>query len=261
VSADVVYCQGRGLTEGSVDRARANAEALVDLERRLGLLWEPQLQDMIEGHQSLVTLANWIYIWGHWPFIIAIAAWLVVWHRPAYRLLRNAIFVSGGIGLVIFVLVPMMPPRMGVLEMMDTVTMHSTSYRTLQPPGFVNQVAAFPSLHAGFNLLAAIVLIREARSWPPKVIAIVMPIAMSWAVVVTANHYILDVVVGAAVALIGFWIAWHITGRPIQWMWSRPGAREPVGAAAPSPARPAPGRPWPGAGVRAAAPDETVRRR
>jgi hypothetical protein len=242
LGAVLVYFLVRGLTEGSMDRAHGNAEALVDLEERLGVLWEQQIQGAIAGHEALVTLANWIYIWGHWPVILAVAAWLVVRHRPAYRLLRNAIFVSGAIGLVIFVLVPMMPPRMGILNVSDTIAIHSTSYRTLQPPAFVNQVAAFPSLHVGFNLLAGIMLVREARSWAVKAIGIAMPIAMGWAVIATANHYVLDVVFGVVVALIGLWIARRITGRPIGWLSSWARFRRPAPRRVP--ARPAPARSW-----------------
>jgi hypothetical protein len=34
-------------------------------------------------------------------------------------------------------------------------------------------------------------------------VAIVMPVLMAWAVVATANHWVLDVIVGGAVALTG----------------------------------------------------------
>jgi membrane-associated phospholipid phosphatase len=40
-----------------------------------------------------------------------------------------------------------------------------------------------------------------------RTFAVVMPIAMGLAVVVTGNHFILDVVAGTAVALFGLWAA------------------------------------------------------
>jgi hypothetical protein len=207
-AAFVTYFGVRGLTESSADRAQANAESLVALERRLGILWEPAAQDLIADRQWLVDLANWIYIWGHWPLIAVVAVWLFARHREHFFLLRNAIFISGAIGLVVFVAFPVMPPRLlpgfGVV---DTITQHSTAYRTLQPPAFVNQYAAVPSLHVGFDLLVGLVLFRSTRSRAVKALALAMPVAMVLAVVLTANHYVIDIVAGVAVSLAGLALA------------------------------------------------------
>ena len=140
-----------------------------------------------------MTLANWVYIYGHWPVIIMTLAWLFV-RAPAEYLLRNAMFISGAIGLVIFVLFPVAPPRLGVLEIVDTVTQRSNSYRTLQPPGLINRYAAMPSLHFGWNLLVGDHgLARVAPAGGCAPCAVVMVAAMGLAVVVTANHYVVDV--------------------------------------------------------------------
>jgi membrane-associated phospholipid phosphatase len=202
--AFLTYFGVRGATEGSEARATANAADLAALQERLGIMWEPWLQAQIAGHQSLVDLSNWIYIWGHWPFIGVVAIWLFAWRRPSFYLLRNAIFISGAIGLVFFLTLPMAPPRLfPELSVIDTVTEHSRAYRALQPPALVNQYAAFPSLHVGFNLLVGIALFGASRRWWVRVIAIGMPAAMAAAVVLTANHYLLDVVAGCIVALVG----------------------------------------------------------
>jgi membrane-associated phospholipid phosphatase len=202
------YFGVRGATEGSEAEAEANAERLADIQERLGIMWEPGLQGLIADHQSLITLANWIYIWGHWPAIGIVAIWLFARHRGGYYLLRNAIFISGAIGLVFFLTIPMAPPRLlDGLNIIDTVTEQSRSYRTLQPPALVNQYAAFPSLHFGFNMLMGIMLFRYAPYRLVKVIAVALPAAMAAAVVLTANHFVLDVVAGTIVALVGLWIA------------------------------------------------------
>lgn len=98
-----------------------------------------------------MDLSNWVYIYGHWPVIGITLVWLFLRAPDDYRLLRNAMFVSGAIGLVLFALFPVSPPRFGVLELVDTVTERSDSYRALQPPGLINRYAAFPSLHFGWN--------------------------------------------------------------------------------------------------------------
>jgi hypothetical protein len=66
-----------------------------------------------------------------------------------------------------------------------------------------------PSLHVGWNLLLALAIATTAeRTWQ-RAAAMAMPVVMTAAVVLTANHYILDAAVGAA--LTGS--AWLLTGR------------------------------------------------
>ena len=62
---------------------------------------------------------------------------------------------------------------------------------------------------SGFWDLALIVvaIICATKNRAMRAFAVVMPIAMALAVAVTGNHFILDVVAGAAVALFGLWVA------------------------------------------------------
>jgi hypothetical protein len=214
VSAAIgAYFTTRGLTESDPTRAIRNAGQLVSLERGAHLYQEPRLQRLVVDHDRVVTLLNWIYIWLHWPVIVAVLIWLVRSRPEPYRLLRNAMFVSGVIGLVIFVVYPVAPPRLAGLGLTDTVTAHSHAYRVLQPPAFVNQYAALPSLHVGWNLLLGIFLVRHGRHLVLRVFGLLSPVAMAVAVVLTANHYVIDVIVGVVVALVGLALAARITAR------------------------------------------------
>ncbi len=201
--AIAVYFGVRGLTEGSRALAVSNARHLVRLEERLGLAWEPDLRELVLRHHELVTLANWVYIWGHWPLIIPSLIWLYTMRRINYFWLRDAMVISGAIGLLVFAAFPVSPPRLTDRAVVDTVTEWSHAYRVLQPPGFVNRYAALPSLHAGWNVILGIVMFRSVRSVTARVFAIVAPIAMSVAVIATANHYVIDVVLGIAFGLGG----------------------------------------------------------
>ena len=140
--------------------------------------------------------------------MIITAAVLLYRARPArYLLLRNAIFISGAVGFAFFALLPVAPPRLVDPALLDTVTLHSNSYRALQPPGLTNQYAAFPSLHFGWNLLVGIVVLGATRSVLLRALAVLGPAAMALAVVVTANHYVLDLAGGMAVVLFALWVA------------------------------------------------------
>ncbi len=76
----------RAATDDDAAIAEAHARSVVHLEHTLGIARESDLQGLVIHHHALVTLANWVYIWGHWPLIAVSAAWLFR-HRPeAYRL-------------------------------------------------------------------------------------------------------------------------------------------------------------------------------
>jgi hypothetical protein len=203
VAAALCYFGVRGLTQSELPAAQAHARDLFEVERSLGLDWEIWMQGLVIDHSRLVTVVNWVYMYGHWPVIVVTLAWLFVRAPDRFYLLRNAMFISGAIGLVIFALLPVAPPRLGVLDVVDTITQRSSSYRTLQPPGLINRYAALPSLHFGWNLLVGIVLWQATRNRAVRAFAVIMPVAMAYAVVATGNHYVADVLLGAIIALAG----------------------------------------------------------
>ena len=211
--AMLLYFGIRNFTAGNAGAAVANADRLVALEWDLGLDWEGALQAATVSNDAIVTLANWVYIFGHWPVILGVATTLYLYRRRHYYVLRNAMFTSGLIGFLLFGLFPVAPPRLLDLGLVDTVTDRSDAYRALQPPGFTNQYAAFPSLHAGWNLLVAVVVVMAVASLALRAVALALPVAMCLAVVVTANHFVVDVAAGVGVVLIGLAVAIFLQGR------------------------------------------------
>lgn len=201
--AALAYFGVRGLTEADLARANRNAANVLDLERALSIDIELGLQSALLDNQRLVDFANWIYIWGHWPVVAATLVWLATAHRRDFYELRNAMFISGAIGLVIYASYAVAPPRLFSPEFIDTVTENSNSYRVLQPPNLVNKYAAVPSLHFGWNLLVGLSWYKVGRNRLITVAAVLMPMAMAFAVVATANHWTFDVFAGGVVALSG----------------------------------------------------------
>ena len=210
--AAAVYGGVRAITEGSVRTAVANGEGVLALERRLGIAWEASVQSELIGSDTLVAMANWIYIWGHWPVIVASAVALYRCRRSSYLLLRNAMFVSGAIGFAFFALLPTAPPRLLDAGLVDTVAERSEAYRALQPPALTNQYAAFPSLHVGWNVLVGIVLAITFTHWAIRTFAVVMPLAMALAVIASANHYVLDVLAGGSIVVVSLVLVSLVSG-------------------------------------------------
>ena len=202
-----LYLTTRRLTMGSALEAAENARNILHVEDLLGLDFEHEVQRVILDSPFVITLMNWIYVWGHWPVLGAAAVWLFVRHRPEFALFRNALIISGLLGLVVFALFPVMPPRLLGTGMVDTVAQWSSSYHILQPPSLVNQYAAVPSFHVGWNVLVAMAIFRARPDSGWRYVALLGPVAMISSVVLTGNHYVLDAVAGIIVVVLAWFLA------------------------------------------------------
>ena len=212
-SGVATYFGVRGLTAGDPETAVAHAHDVMAVQEALGLDVEADVQALLVDVEPLTTLANWVYIWGHWPVIVAVLLWLAVRDRTVFLRLRNAMVASGLMGLCVYTTYPVAPPRLAGMGFVDTITEQSTSYRVLQPPAFVNQYAAMPSLHVGWDLVVGMALVAAAGSLALRTVGRLMPVVMAAATVLTANHYVLDVLVGAAFGLAGWAVALRLERR------------------------------------------------
>ena len=204
------YFGVRGLTAGSADVAVDHAHDVLAAEAALGLDVEDELQSLFGQFDVVTTVMNWIYIWGHWPVIAVTLLWLAMHDRRIFLRLRNAMIASGLMGLCVYTTWPVAPPRLAGIGMVDTITEQSRSYRVLQPPAFVNQYAAMPSLHVGWDLVVGLALVAAASSLAVRTVGRLMPVVMGTATVLTANHYLLDVLIGAAFGLAGWAVALRV---------------------------------------------------
>ncbi|MFF3946443.1 phosphatase PAP2 family protein [Streptomyces sp. NPDC001902] len=214
VAAVIGYFGVRGLTDGSQGTALHNAARVQATERFLHLDWESPLQDLVVDDRTVTRVLNWIYIFGHWPVIALTLLWLLSRHPEVYTRAAGAMLISGAAGLVVFAAFPVAPPRLAATGMTDTITQQSHAYRVLQPPAFTDQYAAMPSLHVGWNLLMTLAVLAATRKVWLRVLAVALTVSMDATVVLTANHYVLDALAGAALAHAGWYAAGHLRSRP-----------------------------------------------
>jgi PAP2 superfamily len=172
------------------------------LERVLHLPSETSVQRLFLPHPLTVQAFNLYYDVLHFPVLIACLIWLWVRHRAHYIRVRTTLAIFTGASLLIQ-LVPVAPPRMlSGTGMVDTAVLyHQSVYQT--HPGFnPDQLSAMPSVHVGWAILVAIMVITTTRSrW--RWLAAGYPVATTLAVVVTANHYWLDgIVAGLLLVLV-----------------------------------------------------------
>jgi hypothetical protein len=211
VIALLIYYGVRGITQTRFDAAVDHGEDIVNLEKSLGIFWEVELQSWVLSYGWFVKFLNWFYLFGHLPVIGALAVWMYFWHRPQYLIMRNAFLLSGAIALVFFVNFPTAPPRLLPHEIglgfVDTVANQYQESRPLTPNWFVNEYAAFPSMHIGWNLLVGIAVWMASKNPFVRAFAVIMPFMMFTDIILTANHYFIDAFAGSIVMLVGLGIA------------------------------------------------------
>jgi membrane-associated phospholipid phosphatase len=99
------------------------------------------------------------------------------------------------------------------------LNMHTASALIDQGQASVNLVAAVPSLHAGMTLaIAAFLWHRVRRGWRPALAAYV--IVMAFTLVYTAEHFVIDILLGWALA-----VAVLLTTRWLKGRRARPSAK------------------------------------
>ena len=201
--AMVIYFLIRGGLPEPVDEAVSRSNRIIHVEQAVGIFWERDWQQPVLKSRLLMQIANGIYVWGHFPVILATAFWLYWRSRERYNFYRTALLVSAFIGLWGYGFFPAAPPRLMPAQwgFTDTIALIARETYDMQPGGFVNQYAAVPSLHFGWALLAGIAIVDTTRGLLPRAIAVLVPTAMFWAIVVTANHFIFDMLVGGAIVL------------------------------------------------------------
>jgi hypothetical protein len=190
-----------------------NAYDILDLERRLGLDWEGGLQSVLLPHAWLVKAANWYYVAGFLPVILVCASIAALIDYEHFVWWRKRFAVTLLLALIGFAIYPLAPPRM-LPGMVDTLMVYGPQYygdsrgSSLfnaygRLPSMVNIYAAMPSMHMAWSIIAGALLIGAFKGrWWAWTLGVVHPTLMGIAVIVTANHFLLDVVVGV-LALLG----------------------------------------------------------
>jgi membrane-associated phospholipid phosphatase len=136
-------------------------------------------------------------------FIILAVLWAR--SRDRFRVYSRRLVTLTLLGLVAFVLHPTAPPwldaqhhiirhlhrttTLGLAEAHLPIAQHAfyASAATL------NQVAAFPSLHAAYSVLPLMMFWRRSR-YPLRALMILYPLAMDFSLVLTGEHWLSDIV-------------------------------------------------------------------
>ena len=223
-----VYRLVRGFVDGQAVLAFEHARTLVDIERAMGLFFEPAMQTWAEGQDWLLTASNWMYVNSHFVVTTAFLGWLYLARNHAYYFVRNMFMVAMGLALALYVAYPTAPPRfLPELGFTDSVAAFAGPDAEQSVSLLYNPYAAVPSMHVAFALMiAAPAMMLVRRRWL-KLLWVVYPAIVTFVVVVTANHFWLDAALGALVAAASAWAASAAFARlrPEAWAWHTPKAQ------------------------------------
>ncbi len=170
-------------------------------------LHEPGRIQWFEGATFFVYISHFFAA----PLLAA-----VLWVRDRVRFRRFAVALAllTSLGCVTFVLFPAAPPWLASEEGVIPPTIRLMgdlwawvgldSEKGLVGAGYAyaNDVAAVPSLHAAISLLV-VLCVWPRRRWA-RALAASYPLAMAFAIVYTAEHYVADVLLGWIYAVASF---------------------------------------------------------
>jgi membrane-associated phospholipid phosphatase len=199
-----LYQLARGVADRDPTRAFENGLGVINIEERVGDLFEITLANAIAGSKFLTLVVSWTY-WNSEFTVVGLTLLFVYLRRHEhFHRFRNWVLLANVIGLIGYVVVPTAPPRMfPTFGFPDTLAEfgglnHGSGLVQLA----ANPYAAMPSLHAADALIVGISLAFVCRHWWSRAIWLLWPAWVWFAVMATGNHFWLDILAGIVVAML-----------------------------------------------------------
>ncbi len=214
----VAYSASRLLASNDFAPARGRALDILTFEQSWRIDAESWLNDKFVQYDWLGVFGSYWYATTHYIVTMVVLIWIYRRSASEYVTARRSLALATIVGLMFYLVMPTAPPRL--IEGMYTDVLSLYSYAgwwgaDASAPkglgGMTNELAAFPSLHAGWALWVALVLIRAGVPKFVQGLGIAYAATMAVVIVGTGNHWVLDAVVGWAIVLAAFGvvIAWE----------------------------------------------------
>lgn len=231
-----------------------HALQIIDLQKRLHIFFELDLQDWVLKHEWMIRGLNWYYAAFMWTFYGCCVVAIIL-APDVFRKYRRVFLLTMVLALPWYALYPLAPPRLlwehgpasafGLPHhFIDTLSVYGPNYFSNSGSGgssgggglvTANRFAAMPSMHIGWSTVGAFML-AGAIQWRRlgTVLAVLHVVIMTITVMATGNHYFLDAVGGWLIVLAAFIVARLLPDRiPMPWdRWTRrasgPASRPPI---------------------------------
>jgi PAP2 superfamily len=230
----VVYSFARLVADTSMGPALKRANELVHVEGILGIRWESPLNQLFTDHRVIGLAGSYWYASLHYLVTAVVLVWLWRLGADRYGPARRALVIGTLLGLVAYISLPTAPPRF-IQGYVDVLSLHeadgwwggdASAPRGLG--GLTNELAAFPSLHAGWSLWVALALQIYATRYWVRTLGWLYALGTAVVIVGTGNHWVIDALVGWIVIIVG-WVAAEALGRiPLNRLLHRRTPERPV---------------------------------
>ncbi len=190
----------------SPEAAFANAIDIIDLQRALGIAVtrvEIPMQQWVIEHAWSIDVFN-VYYRQFKPALYVCAVLCLLLAPIDFRRIWRVFMIATLIATPWYALYPLAPPRLMTpfgFPFVDTLAVYGGAVSSSEGVGGANQFAAMPSMHIGWTTIVALWLAAALPWWRIGAIFGAVHVGMMClTVVVTGNHYVLDIVAGFAVA-------------------------------------------------------------
>jgi membrane-associated phospholipid phosphatase len=224
-AAYLAYGLARGLVSGSATEAFVHARELIGVERTLHVFVEPSVQAWASGSHLAMGVMSWLYLNAQTTVTVGALVYLYLRHNRSFYFVRNMLMISMLLALIGYAAFPTAPPRFmpewGFIDSVSDFTgVHLTHASTTMSTLF-NPYAAVPSMHVAFALSIGWPLARLVRWRALRALWFLYPFLVAFVIVATANHFIVDALLGALTAATSAYGArWLARARPAVWRFS-----------------------------------------
>lgn len=207
----VIYQAVQILVTGSEQSAIARANWLWDVQTFLRINPEISLNSFVADNSFLLYSTGYFYGICHFLVTPAVLIWLRFARKGDYAMLRNVLVGTSMVALIMYWVVPLAPPRLSMWQIVDTLRVENilSAANPSGPASLANEYAAMPSLHVAWSVWVAVALFVALRPWRYRAIVWLYPIATTFVVIGTGNHFVADAVAGALIV----WAAWFVASR------------------------------------------------
>ncbi len=207
-----------------------NALDVLRVQGQMGLNFELDWQRWVLDQGDLIKVFNNIYAYYMYGFY-ACAILLMIMSPVRYQYLRRVFITSMVVALPWYIIYPLAPPRFmdpHGWPFVDTLAVYGPNYFSESGLVSANRFAAMPSMHCGWSMIAAIMLSAAIPwKWLGRTLGVFLALLLPVTVIVTGNHYWLDVIGGWIVVGLSLLINRMLPfPLPIRWPWR---ATQPAG--------------------------------
>lgn len=204
--------------------AEANAFVLQSIEKALHLDIELMANQWLTGHSAFIQPAVYYYRL-YYVAIIGVLLWVFLRHADVYAKVRRVLVAMMALVLPIFWALPMAPPRFAVPGIVDIIAKYDIlgGHASREAGTGQNVYSAMPSMHVGWSLWCAYAVWYALKASHPRLalLAWLFPLGMTIVVLITGNHYVLDIVGSVTLLLVSIGVVRVLDRLVVRWRATR----------------------------------------